>query len=96
MFNCTLSDNLEIGKACGKQKAIAPFKKLAKHQDHLFYREHLPSGFSFPNDPSYMWHEHACEFLQHIRSQQTCYDSELVFAFHKYLDADGEVQLALN
>ena len=57
MFNCTLSDNLEIGKACGKQKAIAPFKKLAKHQDQLFQREHLLSRFSFPDDPSHMWCE---------------------------------------
>ena len=40
--------------------------------------------------------KHACEFLQHIRSQQTRYDSKSVFAFHKYLDADGEVQLALS
>ncbi|KAI6147584.1 hypothetical protein EDD17DRAFT_1767192 [Pisolithus thermaeus] len=79
-------------RACGKQLAKVPFKKLGKYQDDMISSCHLLPNFTFNVDPSHMHISTAMELLNFWKECQVSHLND-VFAFQKWLDQGGNLQV---
>ncbi|KAI6168033.1 hypothetical protein EDD17DRAFT_1503694 [Pisolithus thermaeus] len=83
---------LQIGRACGKQLAKVPFKKLGKYQADMISSHHLLPNFTFNVDPSHMHISAAMELLNFWKEHQVSHPND-VFAFQKWLDQGRNLQV---
>ncbi|KAI6097556.1 hypothetical protein F5141DRAFT_1067210 [Pisolithus sp. B1] len=79
-------------KACGKQLAKVPFKKLGWYQADMISPCHLPPNFTFTVDPSHMHLSDVMELLNFWKECQESHPND-IFAFWKWLDQAGNLQL---
>ncbi|KAI6126570.1 hypothetical protein F5141DRAFT_1060306 [Pisolithus sp. B1] len=79
-------------KACGKQLAKVPFKKLGQYQANMISPHHLPPNFTFTVDPSHMHLSDAMELLKFWKECQESHPND-IFMFQKWLDQAGNLQL---
>ncbi|KAI6126522.1 hypothetical protein F5141DRAFT_1060271 [Pisolithus sp. B1] len=79
-------------KACGKQLAKVPFKKLGQYQTDMISPCHLPPNFTFTVDPIHMHLSDAMELLNFWKECQQSHPND-IFAFQKWLDQAGNLQL---
>ncbi|KAI5993015.1 hypothetical protein EDD15DRAFT_2367808 [Pisolithus albus] len=78
-------------KACGRQSASVPFKKLGQYQQDMIAAHHLPANFTFNVDPSHLHSSTATELLNFWRERQVTNPND-VFSFQKRLDQSGNLQ----
>ncbi|KAI6102235.1 hypothetical protein F5141DRAFT_1217822 [Pisolithus sp. B1] len=79
-------------KACGKQLAKVPFKKLGQYQADMISPCHLPPNFTFTVDPSHMHLSDVMELLNFWKEHQESHPND-IFVFQKWLDQAGNLQL---
>ncbi|KAI6135257.1 hypothetical protein EDD17DRAFT_1771905 [Pisolithus thermaeus] len=89
--NCDSILQMVWGRACGKQLAKVPFKKLGKYQADMISSRHLPPNFMFNVDPSHMHISVVMELLNFWKEHQVSHPND-VFAFQRWLDQGGNLQ----
>ncbi|KAI6112602.1 hypothetical protein F5141DRAFT_1213863 [Pisolithus sp. B1] len=82
----------QLGRACGKQLAKVPFKKLGQYQTDMILSCHLPPNFTFTVDPSHMHVSMVMELLNFWKECQVSHPND-IFTFQKWLDQAGNLQV---